>query len=345
MKKPGCIFVLAFLFLTACLPVEEPVLPPPILEAAESASYRTQPVYRGDVILYRDINAVYVPAREEALSFGMNDVLIRNVFVEIGDYVNEGDAVAELDRDYFLRELERIERDETWTTLHLKQLEERYQFDLMQADATGVPFDSSAYLEQRESYLSQLENIRITREYLLYESERRVMRSPMDGVVTYTINFKEGDRTTADQRIVTVADQSQSVFEVRGLDAAYVFEGEFHEMTIRRERYVGEVVNPDEVGISRGGGGGVEYKYIVVREGDQSGFTSRDYATITIILDSSENTLYVPHIAVKRANARIFSYVFADGIRSVRDIEIGLEGNSAVEVLGGLEAGELVILD
>jgi multidrug efflux pump subunit AcrA (membrane-fusion protein) len=213
----------------------------------------------------------------------------------------------------------------------------------LQADITGVPLDASSYWEQRENLSTQLETLRIQDEYLKFEEERRVLRAPMDGVVTSVINFTEGMRTTADQRIATVADQTLSVFFVRGPDAAFIDIGEFHQMTIRREPYLGEVVDPEVIGVDRFGSD--EGKYLIVRDGDQSAFTSRDYATIRITLQVAEDTLYVPFTAVKRANARIFTYVLQDGLRTIRDVEIGLEGNTTVEIVKGLSAGETVILD
>ena len=65
MKKLLFCFFGLFLF-TACfaLPVEEPVLPPPIVEVADPRIYRLVTVERGDVSRYMRPSAQYVPARE-----------------------------------------------------------------------------------------------------------------------------------------------------------------------------------------------------------------------------------------------------------------------------------------
>jgi hypothetical protein len=39
----------------------------------------------------------------------------------------------------------------------------------------------------------------------------------------------------------------------------------------------------------------------------------------------------------------VFVYVLHDGVRSIRDIEIGLEGNTTTQVTSGLAEGEEVI--
>jgi macrolide-specific efflux system membrane fusion protein len=61
------------------------------------------------------------------------------------------------------------------------------------------------------------------------------------------------------------------------------------------------------------------------------------------VLEEAEDVLYVPFNTVKKANNRVFVYVLEDGVRMIRDIEIGLEGNMLTEIVSGLFEGEIVI--
>jgi len=332
----------AFLLLASCLPIEEPVLPPPILDIPESATYRQVMVSQGDVMLYRDISAGYVPTNEMQLTFPMNDVYIKNIFVAQGDEVNVDDIIAELDREYFLRELEKSDREESWARLNLKQLDERFEQEFNQSSMSGTAADTASYLEQRQKILNEIESIRINRDYLSFESERRVLRSPLNGVVTYVLTFQEGDRSTADQRVANIADQTQSVFMVRGPDTQYLELGGEYNMSIKSEPYTGLVIDPAEHGIDRYDKDAV---YLIIPGVDASIFSQRDFATIRVVLAESKDTVYVPTMAVKRSSARIFVYILTDGLRDIRDIEIGLEGNTTIEVLKGLSPGETVILE
>lgn len=344
MKKMVFIPLTGMLLLSACfaLPVEEPVLPPPIIQSFESATYKTVAVARGDVQRYRDLNASYVAAREEALSFTVGDVYIKSIYVEVGDVVQKGDVVAELDREYYVKELANAEQDETWALLKLKQLDERHALDLKEAAVTGEAIDEAAYLDERESLQTQLETIRIRMEYLRFEDERRLLRAGMDGTVTYAMSFREGDTSTADQRVITVTDQSQSVFMVRGSEIEFLHIGEQHELIVNWESFTAEVVDPEILGIARVNS---DEAYLMIVDEEQPSFTARTYATLHLILDESKDVLYVPYAAVKKANARSFVYVLVDGVRTIRDIEIGLDGNSLTEVTGGLTEGETVIVD
>jgi macrolide-specific efflux system membrane fusion protein len=73
--------------------------------------------------------------------------------------------------------------------------------------------------------------------------------------------------------------------------------------------------------------------------------TARTFAQVRLILEEVNDVLYVPFNTVKKANAREFVYVLTDGVRTIRDVEIGLEGNALTEIVSGLEEGEEVIQD
>jgi hypothetical protein len=105
---------------------------------------------------------------------------------------------------------------------------------------------------------------------------------------------------------------------------------------------MGTIIDPTEYGIDRFD---VDALYMIVPDSDASVLSTRDFATINVILNISEDALYVPFAAVKRANGRVFAYVLTNGIRTIRDIEEGLMGNERIEIINGLEEGETVIIE
>ena len=325
---------------TGCLPIEEEPLPPPILAAPEASGYKTIAAARGDVLLHRYCNVYLAPSREEDLSFSLNDLYIKRVYVQEGDTVSEGDIVAELDRSYFLDEIAKTERDEAWARLYLKQLDELHAFDIANKGISGSPVDEESYSEQRETLLVQLEILSLRKEYLQHEDDLRVLRSSMDGVVAYLAADLEGSLTVADRRIIAIADRSKQIFVLRGSDADLVNVGDMIELLASGVTYAARVVDPAEPGISRSAG--TSEKYIVLL--DDSVVISQDTASIHIIIDRSDDTIFIPKSVIRRANTRTFVYVLADNVRTIRDIETGLEGSTEVEILAGLQEGELVIV-
>jgi macrolide-specific efflux system membrane fusion protein len=302
--------------------------------------YRTVEVRRGDVIRYVNITANYVPAQEESLAFEIGDEYIHAVYVDIGDNVQAGDIVAELDRTYFQNELERLAREESWTRLSLSQLETRHEMRLAEAMANDSQVDESAYIDERASLLTQLETHRIRREYLMFEDERRILRAGLNGMVMTALAFSEGMTSTANRNIITIADQSNSVFMVRGPDSVHLEMGKHYDMSINWEPYTGEIVDAESLGISRTR---EDEKYLMLVGDEPEILSARTFATVRLVLEEARDVLYVPFSVVKKANNRVFVYVINDGVRQIRDIEIGLEGNTTTQIISGLLEGEEVV--
>jgi macrolide-specific efflux system membrane fusion protein len=340
MKK-YLFYILCLLLLASCfaLPVEEPVLPPPTLHAPGTASFRTIEVRRGDVIRQIDIPANYVPAQEESLGFEIGDEYIHAIHVEIGDFVRQGDIIAELDRTYYLNELEKIERDEAWARLELSQLEEQHELRLAETRLNDEQVDETRYMDQKNAIQTRLETLRIRKEYLLFEDSRRVLISGLSGMVTAAPPFQEGMQSTAGRLVFTIADQTQSVFMVRGPDTERMTIGQRYDITINWEPYTAVVVDAGELGIFRTSD---QETYLMLADDEPPIVGTRVFATVHLILAEARDVLYVPSTAVRKANNRIFVYVMEDGVRGIRDIEIGLEGNTLTEVVSGLTEGEVI---
>ena len=335
-----CILPALLIVLTACFPVEEERLPPPVISQVNTQSYATVEVKRGDVLLHRYCFSKLVPMTEIELSFSINDVFLTSINVQEGDRVMEGDIIATLDRGYAPEEANEIEWQETWVKLFLSQLDERYSFDLSRTGVAGFQADATLYNAERDKLLTQLDILRVRMEYIIYEDNRRVIRSPIDGIITDALSFSDGMRSVANLRIASVAGLSGYVFALRGIDSELVSIGDYVEMDVAGDLHMGRVADPLEAGIHRIVD--TDEKYIVLL--DDSVEITSDYAYANVIFDMSEDTLHVPKAAIRRANERVFVYVLTDGVRSIRDVEIGLEGSLDTEVLTGLNEGELVIM-
>ena len=67
--------------------------------------------------------------------------------------------------------------------------------------------------------------------------------------------------------------------------------------------------------------------------------------TMWVVLGRRENVLTLPSQTVHTADGKTYVYVEGEGgTREVRWIETGLHGDETVEITGGLEQGEKVIL-
>ena len=343
MKKKFCLLLMPILLLGlfACLPAEEPILPAPTLSVPSPVLYDADAVVIGDVILFQDIRASLVPAREEELSFPMNGILIDSVNVRVGDFVHEGDIIIELERSSYARDLEEVNRDLERAELSLRQLEEAHALNLDRARLSGVSVDTVSYTRQYDTYRHQIEVLNIKKENLEYELERRVLRGSMDGYVTSIVTFNEGDVTVADRRLATIADATETIFMVSGESADLLHVGDEVELAVQSDVLHGIVIDPLEYNITADRS---DYEaYILVEDGHRYGLTATSFGMIRVIIDTSREVLCVPTRSVHLYNGRAFVFVLEDELPVLRDIEIGLMGNTFTEIQSGLEPGELVI--
>jgi len=95
-----------------------------------------------------------------------------------------------------------------------------------------------------------------------------------------------------------------------------------------------------------GGTGGLEDADKSARiglEGDLSGLQLGDLARVTIILEEKDNVLWLPPAAIRTFQGRQF-VVVQDGDRQRReDVQVGIESQNRVEIVEGLEEGQIVV--
>ena len=325
------------LFLSGCfaMPIEDPPMLPPIVQVPEARYLRTAPVIRGDVVRFAILIANYVPAHEERLNFDIDGMRIMGIYVSLGDTVSEGDIIAALYWPEITSQLESAKRRYEWLQLDISQLRRRRNAGAV----THSYFSSEMAILQKELDLLQMEL-----EYLTRENERRYLRAGMDGTISRVMHFTEGMVSYVFASIATVADLSYSIFMVRPfMDELYMDVGEIFTLHLNNEPFLVVVIDPDEFGVERADGWGRE---VFLTFYDEAPIVPAvHFANIHVVLEKSENVLHIPLRALHRASERTFVYVMTeDGIRVLRDVEIGLRGNAGYEILSGLYEGEMVVI-
>jgi len=333
------------LFLTACfaLPVEEPVLPPPVVEIPDVRPIRTLAVERGNVLLFVNPPTTHLPLRQQSMHFSVGGQRIRGVFVDVGDEVQTGDILAELERPYILTQLEDAQWEEEWILLHLSQLDERHEFALEQAAATNIPVDDSPYLDERERILGQLEIVQMRLGNLEREAETMVIRAPFDGVVISALEFYGVMWSSVGQAVVTIAYQGNDVFQLLGDSVERIEIGQIYEKSINNETYFAEAIDPDVEGLERPEQIGAPQPEAFFRLLGDERLTSATFSFVTIIYERADDVLMLQNSVINIVGDRVFVYVLEDDVSVLRDIEIGLVGNSMTEITYGLVEGEVIV--
>ena len=324
------------LLLSGCfaLPIEDPPPPPPIVHVPQAQVMRIAPVMRGDVIRYVTPFANYVPAREERMHFEVNGLRVMNIYVTIGDEVKEGDVLATLYWPEISNRHQYATRREDWLELELSQLIRRRRAGTV---------DNAHYRAERARLERELEILAMELDYLDTQNQHRYMLAPMDGTVTAVAPFIEGMLSNIRLSMVTIVDQSRSIFMVRPtFDPDIMAVGNYFTLYLNGEPYRVAVVNPAEYGIYRE----IRNEVYLVFTDDDPVIPTRPIATVHVVLGKAQDVLNVPIRALHRASDRVFVFVLnPDGIRVLRDVEAGLRGNFTYEIISGLYEGEMVIFD
>jgi len=337
--------ILITTLLTGCLPVEEPVLPPPITTIPEGRTMRTFTVERGDVLRFTNPTAQYLPLRQEAMHFNVGARRIRGVFVNLGDEVQAGDILAELENPYIFYTLRDVQWEEDLVLLRISQLNERHNFSLSQAELTGNPIDDSNYITERSRLQDELGVIRMRIAQIQNEIDEMQIRAPFDGVVTWVMDFAGVMWSGVGQPVVTVSDKGQYLFRLAGRDAEFISIGEYYSLSINGEEFPAIAIDPADADIIRQPTGVEEDEVFFRLIGDEMPIIAGSmFASVRIVHEYALDVVLLPTMHINVVGDRTFVHVLEDDIIVIRDIVTGLVGNAITEIIYGLEEGDMIVL-
>lgn len=276
-------------------------------------------------------NGTLMAQREEGLYFTDTSLPIAAIHVEVGDRVKQGDILASLDTHDLAYEIKNSEFD-----LKIMELE------MIQ---TLREVDSSDHDLELEKAKMNFEKQKLAHQKLVEQMEKAVLIAPFDGEVI-SIKKKVGDTPEAFKPVVTVADLTglrvnvtvpdSSLKEIAlGMPAKVRISGVTEELS-------GEVVAlPEDDGES---GDPSRAKYITIDVGPlPEGLERGTPVDAQIITLRKENVLTIQSAVLRTYNGRHYVQVKDEQGRRDVDIEIGLQTPTQIEVISGLEEGQIVI--
>lgn len=355
---------------------------PTPIPTAQIALKPTYIVQRGDVIDTTTFSGRISPAREEELFF-RTDGRIRSVFFKRNAQVKQGDVIAEYEIDALERQLNaaRLELERAQVTLNeaLRNLEldrrealarlERAQIVLEGAerDKNISRFQAEAYrkdvelaqieVERLAAGVSPLLHNDLTRaqyavEKLNQEIAEAQIIAPFDGILL-SLSLTPGQAVSGYQPVASVADAStleisadllsnQLELLAEQMPVTFVFSsrpGQTYHGVIRRLPY------PYGSG---GSGQTIEAKdkstRITIEETlAPDDFTLGDLVRVTAEVERAENVLWLPPAAIRNFNGRLFVVVQDGDVQRRVDVRIGVEAEDRVEILEGVEEGQVVV--
>lgn len=345
MKKLFCALIsLAVFLLSGCfaLPVEEPLLAPPVTAVPEMRVIRTHTVTRGDVVLSSSPSTTFIPAQQEAMQFPVAGRRIHGVFVSLGDEVQAGDLLAELENPQLLDQLRDMQWEEEWAMLHLSQLIERQTFSQVHGGANS---DGTPYLNERSRLEDELDLLRMRIAYLEGEIDEMQLRAPFDGVISWVMSTDGILWSRTGQPVVTVSNQDEYIFRLTGPDAQHIVIGETYLLTLSGDTFPAVAIDIAEEGLVLPAqrDANAEDVFFRIVGNEKPTIIGSAFASVFILHDRVENVIFLPSGHVNIVGDRTFVQVLEDDIIVIRDVEIGLVGNATTEIISGLQEGDLVV--
>lgn len=319
-----------------------------VVSAGSEQAYEMTTVQRGDVQMTKIIVANYQQVKAENLSFGVSGRRLAGVYVSMGDTVAKGDLLAELYCDEEKKELADLEYQIKTQEMQIEHLREQKELELTQLARRKGEFSDEAYQgkveELEKSYRLQTEDIedQLYIERMLYDElyqwiEGCRIYAGMDGAVTYMGDTGSSFVSWAGNKVFTVSDSAECAFLCTEKDyIPYFTLGETYVFaTSSGVEYETVLEEIDETQ------GVMKFELTV----PQYNMTLGQRVLYTLVLEEKKDVLSIPKSAVHYAGENAYVYYFdEEGNRQVKEIEIGLQANSKMEVVSGLAEGDEVIL-
>lgn len=337
-KKIGMKAALTLVLVTAMilgagcqylLPEEEEPLAPPLVQAKE-ITYSTVAVETAAHLeKYETTNARASASVQESLYFDYSGGRIDEILVKSGQEVKKGDTLIKLNTGDLKYEIDRA---------YYALQKARLTVDALKADPNTSDIDlQKAELDVKtcSSQYSQLSSKR----------SHSTLVSPIDGIVTYVTTAKTGENVEAYTPLVTVSDDTQLILTFEntstnndyktGMNVELTFENQTYQGTISSVPFDRPEAVPDNQ---------KNTVFITCEDALMAILKPGDEVKVKAIVASSDNALVVPRNVILSDGSRRFVQVVENGVKTERDVKVGLETSTYSEILEGLSEGELVIV-
>jgi membrane fusion protein (multidrug efflux system) len=197
--------------------------------------------------------------------------------------------------------------------------------------------------ENYETTRLQYESSKAAHEAARIQMEYTYIRSPFDGVITVR-NIELGQRVNANHSLFVIADFNplRAKIYVPEKDIGRIYEGQEAKITIEAEpglaftgvvKMVSPVVDPAS-GTS---------KVTIDIEDDKGKLKPGMFASVFITTETHKDALIIPKRALILESDLDQVYIYQDGNAHKVNLKIGISSGDNLEVLSGLQEGDLVV--
>lgn len=304
--------------ITGCyfFPNEEPVLEPPTLDVQEVV-YSTYTVGRKDIESSIIQSGYVVSSKETDCFFNKYSGQLKNIYVNPGDFVEEGQLIAEMNNGL-------IEHQLNTQKLRVELAQLNYNNSQSAADKLQLEIEQSTL----ESYQDQFDGGRVY--------------APVSGQVSYVKTLNPGDMVDPYDVLVKIIDPDKLCVRAKISGKGGFNIDDPVTVEINGDVFDGMVVRTPKEELEEGDG--TSDTVYVEFVGENPGFGYLGYiGNIKKVNAQSKNALVIPKYVIKTDGDRSYVQVLKDEEKIEVDITTGVSNAVEIEVLSGLSEGDKVI--
>ena len=315
---------------------QEDATPTPIATPIIAAK-PTYVVKRGDVVRQIQFTGRVVPVTQLELFF-RKEGRIGKVLVKNGDKVTKGQLLAQLESGYNEYDLRRA---------HISLQMAELSLELTREQITKDSPENAITIKMKEL---EVERAQINLDELNAEVAGSQIVSEIDGTVIF-ISISEGTGATAFKPVIIVADLNKMEISVEAKDE------ELQQLEENMTVSAAPVLRPGEItpgyirrlpypyGSSEKSDSQIDETVRIVLEKQpiDIGFRQGDLVQITVTLEEKKDVLWLPPQAVRTFEGRKFVVVQEEGAQRRVDITQGIKQDDRVEIVEGLEEGQVIL--
>lgn len=355
------------------------MLAPPLVEPVQ-VSYEVAEVTKGTITKSIKGMSTFTTVDKKELSFPETKGLrLMSFTVKNGDLVKKGQVLAELDATELERSIEMARYEVEKAKLELMEAQQDNNYEVEEARLNVIKAEMNAKVSETKLAQIELEQARLKlaelqdpkrrafqveraklnvkqREMDLSSLQKRLadtkLVAPMDGVVLFVSNEQVGDEVDAYQTLVTIGDPNKLfiIYSAPEREALKDVKDGFKatiklpDGTLEEGTVVQTPLNvPDQLpeDLKR-----LYQRSLLIAPAKQiKGMEVGSSVTFEIVIDRQEDTVIIPSKALRTFNERKYVQVLEDSVKKEVDVEVGITTATEVEIINGLQPGQLVILD
>jgi len=334
------LFTMLFLSGCAMLPEEPERLPPPLIQPAEP-TYEIYTVLRKDISLSVNATGNLVAASAQTLFFEQQGIRFEEFLIGPGDTVGAGDLLATGESEAIKQQIKLLELD-------LEKLEIELQFLRETLTETEVGNTENSHEVRRTRKDIRIKDIDIKRTRIILDNLNQQLadmqiKSPINGVVTYLADLRQGDIVEAYKPLIVVSNPENLLIHYQGASVAPVKMGMEARVLFDRNEYSGIVVMAPDTPLT--GQEAINRDIIKVEaENLPSDAQLGDSIGFEIILQHKRDVLVIPRRAVQRFMGETTVLVMDGDTKRELNVEVGIETSTEAEITSGLQEGQSVIV-